>query len=86
MRVEHKPPSGLPGLGAQSVYSTAAMAVPKRKTSKSRRDKRRATHTLSLPALVECPQCHQPKRPHHVCPTCGTYRGREVEPLRAPAP
>ncbi|MGH3090951.1 MAG: 50S ribosomal protein L32, partial [Gaiellaceae bacterium] len=56
------------------------------KTSKSRRDKRRATHKLSLPALVECPQCHQPKRPHHVCPTCGTYRGREVEPLETPAP
>jgi large subunit ribosomal protein L32 len=62
------------------------MAVPKRKTSKSRRDKRRATHKASIPALVECSQCHQPKRPHHVCPTCGTYRGREVEPLRTPAP
>lgn len=62
------------------------MAVPKRKTSKSRRDKRRATHTASVPALVECPQCHQPKRPHHVCANCGTYRGREVDPLRAPLP
>jgi ribosomal protein L32 len=40
------------------------MAVPKRKTSKSRRDKRRATHKLSTPLVVECPQCHQPKRPH----------------------
>jgi large subunit ribosomal protein L32 len=62
------------------------MAVPKRKTSKSRRDKRRANHKLSLPVLVECPQCHNPKRPHRVCPTCGTYRGREVEPLETPAP
>ncbi len=44
------------------------------------------THKASVPALVECPQCHQPKRPHHVCPTCGTYRGREVEPLRTSAP
>jgi large subunit ribosomal protein L32 len=26
----------------------------------------------------ECPQCHSPKLPHHVCPTCGTYNGREV--------
>ena len=69
-----------------SLYSTAAMAVPKRKTSKSRRDKRRATHSLSIPAVTECPQCHQPKRPHHVCPTCGTYKGREVEPLRVQAP
>jgi large subunit ribosomal protein L32 len=62
------------------------MAVPKRKVSKSRRDKRRATHKLSAPVVAECPQCHQPKRPHRVCPTCGTYRGREVEPLRTPAP
>ena len=74
------------GRGVQSLYSTAAMAVPKRKTSKSRRDKRRANHKAALPALVECPQCHQPKRPHHVCPTCGTYKGREVEPLQTTAP
>jgi large subunit ribosomal protein L32 len=75
-----------PNISALSLYSAAAMAVPKRKTSKSRRDKRRATHKVSIPALVECPQCHQPKRPHHVCPTCGTYRGREVAPLRTTAP
>jgi large subunit ribosomal protein L32 len=62
------------------------MAVPKRKTSKSRRDKRRATHSIEAPRVNECPQCHRPKRPHHVCPNCGTYRGREVEPLRTPAP
>ena len=82
VRVKHK----LGAARAQSLYSTAAMAVPKRKTSKSRRDKRRANHKAALPALVECPQCHQPKRPHHVCPTCGTYKGREVEPLQTTAP
>jgi large subunit ribosomal protein L32 len=27
---------------------------------------------------VECPQCHQPKRPHFVCDFCGTYDGRQV--------
>ncbi|PZN04135.1 MULTISPECIES: 50S ribosomal protein L32 [Thermaerobacter] len=52
------------------------MAVPKHKTSKSRRDKRRTHWKLTAPALVECPQCHQPKRPHRVCPNCGYYRGR----------
>jgi large subunit ribosomal protein L32 len=62
------------------------MAVPKRKQTKSRRDKRRATHKLSAPVVVECPHCHSPKRPHRVCPTCGTYRGREVEPLESQAP
>jgi large subunit ribosomal protein L32 len=56
------------------------MAVPKRKTSKSRRDKRRATHGIAAPALTVCPQCHHPVRPHHVCGNCGHYRGREVTP------
>jgi large subunit ribosomal protein L32 len=68
------------------LHFAAAMAVPKRKQSKSRRDKRRANYKLSQPAVHECPQCHQPKRPHRVCPTCGTYRGREVEPVHTPAP
>ena len=62
------------------------MAVPKRKTSKARRDKRRAQHGIEAPRVNECPRCHQPKRPHRVCTTCGTYRNREVEPLRLQAP
>jgi large subunit ribosomal protein L32 len=62
------------------------MAVPKKKTSKARRDKRRAQHRIEAPRLNMCPQCHQPKRPHQMCPTCKTYRGREVEPLRTVAP
>jgi large subunit ribosomal protein L32 len=62
------------------------MAVPKKKTSKARRDKRRAQHKIESPRLNICPQCGQPKRPHRVCPTCHTYRGRDVEPLHTPAP
>ena len=62
------------------------MAVPKKKQSKARRDKRRAQHGTEAPRVNECPVCRSPKRPHHVCPTCGTYRGREVEPLRTAAP
>jgi large subunit ribosomal protein L32 len=62
------------------------MAVPKKKTSKARRDKRRATHAISAPTLTVCPQCHKPVRPHHACRECGHYRGREVEPIRAEAP
>ena len=54
------------------------MAVPKRKTSQARRDKRRSHHALAGPGMNRCPQCHSPKLPHRVCPTCGTYKGREV--------
>jgi len=54
------------------------VAVPKKKTSASKRGMRRAHASLEAPALVECPQCHKMKRPHHVCPFCGYYDGREV--------
>jgi large subunit ribosomal protein L32 len=54
------------------------MAVPKKRTSRTRRDKRRAQHGISAPRLNECPRCHSPRLPHRVCPTCGTYAGREV--------
>ena len=55
-----------------------AMAVPKKKQSHSRTAKRRAQHKIGTPALNACPQCHSPRRPHRVCPVCGTYAGREV--------
>ena len=48
------------------------MAVPKRKVSKARRDKRRSSvWKLNAPALNECPQCHAVKAPHKACPACG---------------
>ena len=62
------------------------MAVPKRKTSKTRRDKRRTHGGLTAPHLTVCPVCQQPKRAHRVCPNCKQYKGREVEPLRVEAP
>ena len=48
------------------------MAVPKRKTSKARRDKRRSNvWKLSAPTLVKCNHCGEYKRSHRVCPACG---------------
>ena len=54
------------------------MAVPKRKTSKARRDRRRASYRLNRVTVSECPQCHEPKLPHRVCRACGYYKNREV--------
>jgi len=54
------------------------MAVPKKKTSRSRRNMRRSHHALKAPAAVECKNCGEMKRPHHVCQSCGHYDGREV--------
>ncbi len=54
------------------------MAVPKQRTSKSKRNKRRSHDSLVSPTQGTCAQCGAPKMPHRVCPSCGTYRGRSV--------
>jgi len=54
------------------------MAVPKRKTSKSKRDKRRAHDALGAPPQSTCPQCGAPKAPHRLCGACGSYKGRTL--------
>ena len=54
------------------------MAVPKRRLSSTRRDKRRSHHSIDAPNLDTCPQCGETKLPHRACAACGTYKGREV--------
>ena len=55
------------------------MAVPKRKTSKSKRDMRKSQNMkMVAPGISICPQCKQPKRPHRVCPNCNYYDGKNV--------
>jgi large subunit ribosomal protein L32 len=54
------------------------MANPKRRTSKARRDRRRAHDALPTPATSLCPECGEVKMPHRACSHCGHYRGREV--------
>lgn len=56
------------------------MANPKRKISKSKRDKRHASwmNRLRTSQLSECPECGEPKLSHRVCPNCGYYRGQKV--------
>ncbi|MBC7324072.1 MAG: 50S ribosomal protein L32 [Moorella sp. (in: Bacteria)] len=55
------------------------MGVPKRRVSRARKNKRRSIWgQMAAPNLVECPQCHQLKLSHRVCPKCGYYKGREA--------
>lgn len=59
------------------------MAVPKKKVSKQRKRKRNGDKKAAVPTLVACPNCGDPKIPHRVCPTCGTYRGEQVIEVEA---
>jgi large subunit ribosomal protein L32 len=54
------------------------MALPKGKISKARRNSRKANWKVSTPSIVECPNCHEMKKPHIACKKCGHYKGKEV--------
>ncbi len=54
------------------------MAVPKSKTTKSKKNSRRSHDALTTNAVVECPKCGELTRPHHVCPSCGSYNKKEI--------
>jgi large subunit ribosomal protein L32 len=54
------------------------MAVPKRKTSPSRRGMRRSADALARPSYVEDKDSGELRRPHHIDLKTGMYRGRQV--------
>ncbi|MFM8593189.1 MAG: 50S ribosomal protein L32 [Chloroflexota bacterium] len=53
-------------------------ALPKQRISRHRQGNRRRHHWLAVPNLTACTACGEKKLPHHVCPSCGYYRGRQV--------
>ncbi|HPB95343.1 MAG TPA: 50S ribosomal protein L32 [Polyangiaceae bacterium] len=60
------------------------MAVPKRRTSASKRDMRRAANEkIVAPNVIACPNCNEPTLSHRVCPNCGHYKRREVIVMKA---
>ncbi|MBQ9979762.1 MAG: 50S ribosomal protein L32 [Oscillospiraceae bacterium] len=60
------------------------MAVPKRKVSKARRDKRRSNvWKLDIPGVAVCPNCGEMRAPHRACKACGYYNGRQVIAVKA---
>lgn len=55
------------------------MPVPRRRHSKSRRDKARTHKKLHAKSANNCKNCGEVKLPHRICPKCGTYRGRSYK-------
>jgi len=54
------------------------MAVPKRKTSKRRKNLRRGQIKATLAQVQSCPNCGADQEAHRVCTACGMYKGRQV--------
>ena len=54
------------------------MAVPKKKTSRHRKGKRRSHHHLAMPHLSRCSRCGKACRAHAICDACGYYAGKAV--------
>ena len=54
------------------------MAVPKRKTSKSRRDIRRSHHRIKNANVIEDKKSGEFRLSHHVDLKTGLYKGRQV--------
>ncbi|SMB93591.1 LSU ribosomal protein L32P [Desulfonispora thiosulfatigenes DSM 11270] len=60
------------------------MGVQQSRRSKSRTRKKRSMWArLDTPTRMECPQCHEAKMPHRVCPSCGFYKNREAIKVNA---
>jgi large subunit ribosomal protein L32 len=64
--------------GATKLPRTPAMAVPRRKTSPSRRGMRRSADALKKPTYVEDKDSGELRRPHHLDLKTGMYKGRQV--------
>jgi len=55
------------------------MPLPKRRSSHAHSSKRWAGYRKAkTPTLVTCPNCQEEMQPHHVCPSCGYYKGKEI--------
>ena len=54
------------------------MAVPKRKTSKARRNKRRSHHKLVSENVVEDKKSGEFRLSHHIDLKTGMYNGKQV--------
>ena len=51
---------------------------PKKRHSRARQGKRRASISLTITKSVACPNCGAPQLSHRVCEICGFYKGKQV--------
>jgi len=58
------------------------MVVPKRRQSRSRRDRRRTHDSLTPVIVTSCSNCGEPNRPHFMCLKCGFHKGKRVIELK----
>jgi large subunit ribosomal protein L32 len=61
------------------------MAVPKRRTSKSKKGHRRSHHRVIPMGIQYCAKCNEPVLPHRICAACGSYQGREALVVKSDA-
>lgn len=54
------------------------MAVPFRRTSKTKKRMRRTHLKKDAPTVISCPNCKALIQPHRVCPSCGYYKKKET--------
>ncbi len=54
------------------------MAVPFRRTSKTKKRMRRTHLKKEAPTITNCPKCGEVLKPHRACTKCGYYKGKEV--------
>ncbi|MBD7907227.1 50S ribosomal protein L32 [Sporosarcina sp. BI001-red] len=54
------------------------MAVPKRRTSKTKKNMRRTHYKLQVPGMTTCENCGEMKLAHRICKSCGQYKGKVV--------
>ena len=59
------------------------MPTPKKRTTRSKRDMRRSHDFLEVVNTIKCANCSSLVKPHHVCASCGYYKGKEIVPAQA---
>jgi large subunit ribosomal protein L32 len=71
-------PSGMDDAPDNDPQKDCSMAVPRRKTSPSRRGMRRSADALKKPTYAEDKDSGELRRPHHLDLKTGMYKGRQV--------